>query len=76
MPEPRYTLTEDEHERFVELGNEFYLGLSKLVAEALDKCPAPDIEDHLLMYLSDRSSVYGSAFERYRTNPAPSGEKP
>lgn len=66
MTKPRYTLTEEEHIRFVELGNEFWDGLGRLVAQALDQCPAPDLEDHLLMFLSDRSSVYGTDWESHR----------
>lgn len=66
MTKPRFELTDEEHERFTEIGNEFWRKLGKLVAEALDDCPAPDLEDLLLMHLGDRCSVYGAALTPHR----------
>jgi hypothetical protein len=59
---PRFELTEEEHVRFVEIGDEFWRGLGKLTADALRQVPE-ELRDHLLMFLQDRASLYGCPFQ-------------
>lgn len=58
-------LTEDEHIKLVEIGNEYWDKFSRLIAETLEKMPK-HLEREVLEYLEDRSSVHGSNFEKYQ----------
>jgi hypothetical protein len=64
---PRYTVTDDEDIRLTQICNDFWHAFSALIASSLDQCPTPDLEDLLLMKLGEHSSVYGSEYEKYRT---------
>lgn len=60
----RYELTEDEGLKLLEVGNDFWEKLGKLVAEAVNKMPKA-LEGATMVYLNDRSSVYGSAYDNH-----------
>lgn len=57
-------MTEDEHERLVDVGNAFWKAFSKLVGHAIAQMPA-HLESETMMYLQDKTSVYGSDYGRY-----------
>ena len=51
-------MTDEEHEKMVEVGNEFWLEFSALCEKYIDK--APDrLRDRYAMYLDEKTSVYG-----------------
>jgi hypothetical protein len=56
----------EEHEGILltEVGNDFWCGLGKLVADCLRKVPE-DLHDHMLEHMQEAASVYGSNYERY-----------
>ena len=64
MTHQRRTLTEEAHERLVEVGGFFWEELGKLTAAALAKMPK-EYEDMTMVYLQDRASLYGTEFDEY-----------
>ena len=60
----KHTLTEEEHIKLVEVGNEFYEKLGVLIAEAVNKMPK-NLESITLEYLQERCSVYGSSYDEH-----------
>jgi hypothetical protein len=57
-------MTEKEHIKLSRLGDHFWLAYSRLIAETLKQAPE-HLRPHLLAMLQDKSSVYGSVYERY-----------
>jgi len=47
-----------------ELLEKYWIDFSKLVARYVDKVPANEVGD-MLMYMQEKSSVYGSAYGDY-----------
>ena len=57
-------MTEEEHIQLVEVGNKFWHAFSKLCAEHIDMMPK-HMRDETTMYLGDKTSIYGSQYEKY-----------
>jgi len=57
-------MTEDEHIHLVEVGNEYWNEFSQLIAAKLQKVP-PHLRDEFLAMMQDKSSVYGSCYDKY-----------
>lgn len=64
-------MTDDEHIKLVEVGDKFWEDFSKLIADALNKLPE-SLHGEAMYYLQDKTSVFGSNYEKYmqRDNPA------
>lgn len=62
-------MTEDEHEHLTLLRNQFYKSFSMMVGLAVSQVP-PHLRDVFLAMLQDQTSVYGSAYVEYITDPS------
>lgn len=51
-------MTSEEHERMVEVGNDFWIAFSKLCNDYIAKAPA-HLRDEYTMYLGEKTSIYG-----------------
>jgi hypothetical protein len=52
-------MTEDEHIKLVDIGDQFWIDFSILAAKYIAMMPE-DIEDEVVPYLQDLCSIYGS----------------
>lgn len=57
-------MTDEEHEGLANLADHFWLAYSRLIGETVAQAPT-HLHDVLLAMLQDKSSVYGSVYERY-----------
>jgi len=55
---------QDCYDKMYHIENEFWHAFSKLVGHAVSALP-PEMEDELLCRLSDKTSVYGSAYKKH-----------
>lgn len=55
----RHFVTDEEHERLTEVGNEFWLAFGQLAADHISKMPS-ELEDLTAAHLQDLCSIYGS----------------
>lgn len=55
----RHTITDEEHEKLVEIGNSFWIKFGELAAEHIQMMPK-DLEDLTAAHIQDLCSVYGS----------------
>lgn len=60
----------EQYVKLVDIGNEFWNRFSQLIGKAVSQFP-PDIEDEVLAYLGDKTSVYGSGYKKYVNRPEP-----
>lgn len=60
-------LTEDDHIKLVEVGDMFWEEFSKLCAQHISMLPEA-IEDEVITYLQDKTSIYGSNYTEYLRN--------
>lgn len=56
--------TEEEEDLIHEVQDNYWVDFSKLVGSTLSKVPE-HLRDDLLMRLQEKSSVYGSAYDKY-----------
>lgn len=57
-------MTEDEHIRLVEIGNQFWHEFSKLCGKYVSLMPK-ELEAETVMYLGDKTSIYGSQYDDF-----------
>ena len=57
-------LTEEEHIKLVEIGDQFWNQFSKIAAEAISQFPE-EIECAVISYLQDKCSIYGSCCDEF-----------
>lgn len=57
-------MTDEEHEKLSDLADHFWLAYSRLIGETLSQAPT-HLHNNMLAMLQDKSSVYGSVYERY-----------
>lgn len=58
MIKQRFELTEDEHIKLRDIGDEFWLEFSKLCDKHIARMPA-ELHDLTEMYLGEKTSIYG-----------------
>lgn len=61
-------MSEEEHEKLVEVGNSFWEKFSQLCAEHIEQMPV-DLMDVTTCYLGEKTSIYGSNYEKYLKDP-------
>lgn len=59
MTQQRSVMTDEEHEKLVEVGNSFYIEFGELCAKHILMMPE-DLKAIAICYLADRTSIYGS----------------
>lgn len=57
-------MSEEEYEKLVTLGDEFWEEFSKLIAAKLKKTPS-HLREVFLAMMQDKASVYGSKYDHY-----------
>jgi hypothetical protein len=57
-------MTEDEHERLVEVGNLFWTAFSKLCAQYITMMPKR-LQPETMAYLDEQADLFGSNYEAY-----------
>jgi len=60
----------EQHVQLVDVGNHFWDQFSQLIGKAVSQFPE-EIEDEVIAYLGERSSVYGSEYKKYINRPEP-----
>lgn len=60
----RTVLTEDEHERLVEVGNSFWTQFGQLAATHIALMP-PELQDLTTAHLQDLCSIYGTRYDEH-----------
>lgn len=63
-------MNEEQHVKLVDVGNEFWYQFSHLIGKTVSQFPL-EIEDEVLAYLGDKTSVYGSDYKKYVNRPEP-----
>jgi len=62
----RNHMTEEEHIKLVEVGDEFWEKLGRAAAEAIAQFPE-EIDHLITAYLQDKCSIYGTRYNEYLT---------
>jgi hypothetical protein len=57
-------MNEEQHVKLVDVGDHFWDQISRLIGKAVSQFPE-EIEDEVIAYLGERSSVYGSEYKKY-----------